>query len=229
MSVVVQSPISAFSSLDLSFRHSGLLAVPCGASSGISMKGDVPELSELDASWSTLMVAAQDGDKVAYGRLLRECTPLVRRVVRRGLRPDQVDDVVQDVLLTFHRARHTYDPTRSFSAWITVIAQRRAIDLQRRGGRYDRHEVHSPLNYESFAGEPIDPERDLSADQQSSSLKAALESLPPRQRQAIEALALRQLTLDEAASETGKSKVALKVSMHRALKSLRERFGGFSD
>ena len=193
------------------------------------MSGDASDLSELDASWSALMVAAQDGDRFAYGRLLRECTPLIRRVVRRGLRPDQVDDAVQDVLLTIHRARHTYDPTRSFSAWLTVIARRRAIDLMRRGGRYDRHEVHSPLDYDGYAGEVVDPERERAADQQGNAMKAALASLPRAQRQAIEALALRQLSLEEAAGESGKSKVALKVSLHRALKSLRERFGGSGD
>ena len=193
------------------------------------MRGDVPELSELDASWSALMAAAQDGDKVAYGRLLRDCTPLIRRVVRRGLRPDQVDDVVQGVLLTIHRARQTYDPTRSFSAWITVIAQRRAIDLVRRGGRYDPHEVHAPVEYETFPRALGAPARHPNAAQPGRALKAALEGLPPGQRQAVEALALRQLSLEEAAGETGKTKVALKVNMHRALKSLRERFGGSGD
>ena len=193
------------------------------------MERDTSELSELDAAWSTLMIAAQDGDKAAYGRLLRECTPLVRRIVRRGLRPDQVDDVVQEVLLTVHRARHTYDPARSFSAWIIVIAQRRAIDLLRQSGRNDRREVHSPLEYERFAEVSADPHRGLSQDQRSSVLRTALEGLPPGQRQAIETLALRQLSLEEAAGETGKSKGALKVHMHRALTTLRERFGGSNE
>ena len=193
------------------------------------MERDSSKISELDASWSMLMTAAQDGDKAAYGRLLRECTPLIKRIVRRGIRPDQVDDVVQEVLLTVHRARHTYDPARSFSAWIIVIAQRRAIDLLRQSGRNERREVHSPVEYERFAEESVDPDRALSQDQESSALRTALESLPPGQRQAIEALSLRQLSLEEAAAETGRSKGALKVNMHRALKSLRQRYGGSSE
>lgn len=229
MSVALETGEFAFSSLGgLSRRRHGTV-VRHGASSGTSMERQSSEHSVLDAAWSTLMTAAQDGDRAAYGRLLRECTPLIRRIVRRDLRPDQVDDVVQDVLLTIHRARHTYDPTRSFSAWIIVIAQRRAIDLLRQSGRNERREVHSPLDYERFAEESVYPERDLSADKQSSALRTALEGLPPGQRQAIEALALRQLSLEEAAAETGRSKGALKVNMHRALKSLRERFGGSSE
>ncbi len=193
------------------------------------MVRDSSELSVLDASWSTLMIAAQDGDRTAYTRLLRECTPLIQRIVRRVLRPDQVDDVVQEVLLTIHRARHTYDPARSFSAWIIVIARRRAIDFLRQSGKSDRREVYAPVEYERFPEEAVDLDRALSHDQQSSALRTALEGLPPKQRQAIEALSLRQLSLEEAAAETGRSKGALKVNMHRALKSLRERFGGSSE
>ena len=99
------------------------------------------DAESLDASWSGLMAAAQAGDKAAYGRLLRECTPLIRRVVRRGLQPDRVDDVVQDVLLTIHRARQTYDPARSFSAWVVTIAQRRAIASILRLGRPEGRDV----------------------------------------------------------------------------------------
>ena len=185
----------------------------------------VSDPESLDASWSVLMAAAQAGDKAAYGRLLRECTPLIRRVVHRGMQPDRVDDVVQDVLLTIHRARQTYDPTRSFSAWVVTIAQRRAIDLLRHRGRHDRREIHAPIEYENYAGVDSDHDRDVTLEQQGKVLQAALSSLPPGQRQAIQALALRQLSLDEAAGVTGKTKGALKVNMHRALKSLRERFG----
>lgn len=185
-----------------------------------------PDPDTVDLAWSRLMAAAQAGDGIAYARLLRECTPLIRRVVRRGLQPDRVDDVVQDVLLTIHRARHTYDPGRSFSAWIVTISQRRAIDLKRQRGRHDRREVHAPAEYDSYADREGDDERETAIDRQGKRLETALSSLPPGQRQAIEALAVRQMSLAEAAEATGKSKGTLKVNLHRALKSLRDRFGG---
>jgi len=58
-----------------------------------------------DSTRCELVGADKDGAgrrQVTYGRLLRECTPLIRRVVRRGLQPDRVGDIVQDVLLTIH-------------------------------------------------------------------------------------------------------------------------------
>ena len=82
----------------------------------------------VDRRWSAWMASAQGGDRAAYEALLRECVPLVQRVARgQGVRGPQVDDVVQDVLLTLHRARQTYDPAQSFTAWLRTIAKRRAI------------------------------------------------------------------------------------------------------
>ena len=66
---------------------------------------------ERDQAWSQLMSAAQSGDRIAYERLLREITPLVRALVRRHCsnRAD-IEEMVQDTLLTLHRVRQTYDP-----------------------------------------------------------------------------------------------------------------------
>jgi RNA polymerase sigma factor (sigma-70 family) len=183
------------------------------------------EAAQLDAEWSSLMRDAQAGDKVAYQRLLRGCTPLIRRVARhQGVQGDRVDDVVQETLLTIHRARQTYDPSRSFSSWLYAIAQRRAIDGLRRHGRQDRREIHAPQNYEAHP----DPSagQETTADMKDRAVMEAVTQLPEGQRQAIEALALQQLSLDEAAIMTGKTKGALKVNMHRALTTLRARFGG---
>ena len=78
---------------------------------------------------SELMAAAQAGDSAAYATLLRECVPLIKLTAhQQGVPADRLDDVVQDVLLTVHRARHTYDPRRPFDTWLRVIAQRRARD-----------------------------------------------------------------------------------------------------
>ena len=77
--------------------------------------GPDDKAAELDKEWSSLMARAQAGDRAAYERLLRGCTPLIRRVVRfRGVEYHEIDDIVQDVLMTLHRARQTYDPARSF-------------------------------------------------------------------------------------------------------------------
>jgi RNA polymerase sigma-70 factor (ECF subfamily) len=178
-----------------------------------------------DLRRSALMTSAQAGDRAAYEALLRDCVPVIKSVAdRQGVPPDQTDDVVQDVLLTIHRARQTYDPTRSFNGWLRIIAERRAIDLLRRVGRQRAREIHSPLAFESYADESAAPaslSRDAAA---SSRVQAAVTALPERQREAIQLLVLRDQSLAEAAIVTRRSRGALKVNLHRALKALRRAF-----
>ena len=120
------------------------------------------KIADTDLRRSTWMAEAQAGDNVAYQTLLRDCIPVIKTVARRrGVAAAHVDDVVQDVLLTIHRARHTYDPNRSFTAWLCVITERRAIDLLRRIRRQDLREVHAPLAFESHVDRAADPARGL--------------------------------------------------------------------
>ena len=82
------------------------------------------------------------------------------------------------------------------------------------------------MPYENHADPSAEGRPGGFAEHAGDAVRAAVETLPAGQREAIEALALRQLSLDEASLLTGKTKGALKVNMHRALKTLRARFGG---
>jgi RNA polymerase sigma-70 factor (ECF subfamily) len=170
------------------------------------------------------MRAAQDGDRAAYERLLREAVPFIRAVVARQHRGDRIEDVIQDVLLTVHRVRHTYDPARPFDAWLATITRRRSIDALRRRGRLAAFETKDDIAYETFA----DPEanKDLDRTVQTSGLGEAIANLPGGQREAIELLKVRDLSLREASQVSGKSIAALKVNVHRAIKTLRARLKG---
>ena len=191
-----------------------------------AMTKSVPDKSvaEVDQRWSALMIAAQAGDGTAYEELLRRCVPFIKNVARgRRIASDRIDDVVQDVLLTIHRARHTYDPGRSFTAWLRVITNRRAIDLIRRTRRQELREVHAPLAFESCADETADPARRIAQGDQTAIVSRAIQALPTRQREAVQYLVLEEYSLSDTAVLTGRSKVSLKVNLHRALKALRGR------
>ncbi len=70
---------------------------------------------EADLRWRSAMAAAQAGDATAYHELLKEILPVIRRQVNARLAGDPVaEDVVQNVLVSIHRARHTYRPERRF-------------------------------------------------------------------------------------------------------------------
>ncbi len=170
------------------------------------------------------MLAAQDGDGAAYGAVLRDCVPFIRTVAASvGVPQPALDDVVQEVLLAVHRARHTFDPTHPFTPWLRTIAQRRAIDALRAGGRRRDREQHAPFQYESHPDPAPSAATEVERADDGGRLREAVAGLPAGQRQAVELLGLQELSLDEAASRTGRTKVALKVNLHRALKALRER------
>jgi RNA polymerase sigma-70 factor (ECF subfamily) len=170
------------------------------------------------AAW---MAAAQAGDRRVYEKLLADSVALIRAIAqRRGVAQDQLDDVVQETLITIHRVRHTYDPTRSYDAWLGAIASRRAIDALRSRGRRDHRELQDDLALE------LHPDRDDASaaaerQQQAQYLRAAVAELPPAQREAVEHLGLKEQSLPETAAQTGRATGALKVNLHRALKALR--------
>jgi len=171
------------------------------------------------------MAAAQGGDRIAYERLLREILPFLRALAARQHRAsDRVEDVVQDVLLTVHRVRHTYDSARPFKRWLAAIAQRRSIDALRRRGRTEAAEVSDARAYETFA----DPraKEEMEARDRAAGIGPAIARLPRGQREALELVKLRQLSLAEASQVSGKSVGSLKVSVHRAIRALRAQLTG---
>lgn len=173
--------------------------------------------------WAALLTAAQGGDGDAYRIFLAEILPFARAIARRhGCADPLIEDVVQEALLTLHRVRHTYEPGRRVKPWLATIVERRAIDARRRQRRVARHEVSNPYVYETFA----DPD----ANKAEGAVSAAavgpiLEHLTPGQREAIELVKLKEMSLVEASAESGQSVAALKVNVHRALKRLRRVLG----
>jgi len=170
--------------------------------------------------WCALMRAAQDGDGAAYARLLSELLPMLRRVVHRKWRSAQdVEDIVQDVLLSVHAVRQTYDPRRPFMPWLMTITSRRIADAARKASARRANETTVDVMPETSAGDEAKNPHDSSDDQDA--IRRALSLLSPGQRQAIELLKLKGLSLQEASAATGKSVASLKVTVHRAVKAMR--------
>ncbi|WP_375466164.1 RNA polymerase sigma factor [uncultured Methylobacterium sp.] len=183
----------------------------------------------LEEDLAAAMAAAQGGDAAAYRTLLNACLPVIAGMARaQGARGEAVDDVVQDTLLTIHRARASYDPARPFLPWLRAITRRRAIDRLRRAGRRPR-EVHDPLAYEAHPDSGPAPAHGIETRQRDAELARAVAALPEGQRQAVEHLAYGERSLDEASALTGRSKGALKVNLHRALRALRGKLGAGKD
>jgi RNA polymerase sigma-70 factor (ECF subfamily) len=177
-----------------------------------------------DGRLAQLMKAAQAGDGAAYARLLSEVTPAIRRIVygiRPFLAPEDVEDLVQDVLLSVHAVRATFDSSRPFMPWLIAITRNRIADGARRYARTRAHEVHVENLAVTLPAESAKLDSEGYGDPEA--LRLAMNSLPPGQRSAIEMLKLREMSLKEAADATGTSVGALKVATHRAMIALRKK------
>ena len=176
-----------------------------------------------------LMCAAQGGDQAAYSDLLRAIIPLVRSyAVRRCsfLGHADIDDLVQDVLLSVHAVRKTYDTDRPFKPWLFAIAHHRVVDVLRRRALRTANEVAAE---DIPCSEIPDPASNEAPFGDSGSIHQALRALPRTQRTALELLKLKEMSLKEAAAEIGSTVGALKVSTHRAMLSLRRSLIGAMD
>jgi RNA polymerase sigma factor (sigma-70 family) len=178
------------------------------------------EAKPVGGDWGGLMARAQGGDAGAYRVLLCQLAPYLRRMAAHHHRERQdAEDAVQDILLTIHAVRQTYDPQRPFKPWLVAIAKRRIADRLRVQLRRSARETILTAEHETFAA----PETNLYAEEwEGRELREAVAQLPDGQRRAVTLLKLEEKSLKEASAESGLSVVTLKVSTHRAIKSLRK-------
>jgi RNA polymerase sigma-70 factor (ECF subfamily) len=182
--------------------------------------------AQKDRCFAELMRLAQEGDAVAYVRLLQQITPRLRDAVRRKrpfLQPPDVDDLVQTILLALHSVRMTYDPRRPFLPWLMAIARNQIADAARRHSRQAANKAGGGLP-ETFSLGGANTYSESYGDLDE--LRNAINDLSPGQRRAIEMLRLKEMSLKEAAVASGMSIAALKVAVHRAVRALRKALAG---
>src|SRR6202047_3886934 len=154
------------------------------------------------------MRSAIAGDSAAYHRLLKAVAPVLRGAARRGLaragQPvDQSEDIVQDILLAVHLKRHTWDATAPFAPWLFAIARNKLIDALRRRGR------RVFVNIDDFAEvTPGDPAAETAP---ASEVAAQLQTLPARQREVLQSIAVEAASIKDTAAEFSMSGGAVRV------------------
>lgn len=186
--------------------------------------------AETEARWGAAIAAAQsagsdDADvRASYEKTLSELLPVIRRTVRARLfDQSHVEDVVQNALLSIHRARATYRPERPFGPWLRAVVRNAVIDWFRESKRRADREIVSDM-MEHHAGAA--PSAEFDANELSPALTDALAALPQSQRQAVLLIQVQGLSVAEAALRAGVSTSALKVRAHRGYRALRARLGG---
>ena len=174
-------------------------------------------MSEAETRLKALMLAALDGDAAAYRSLLRALAPHLRAYFARRIGPAEVEDLVQETLIAIHNRRASYDRALPFTAWLHAVARYKLIDHLRRA-RLRRtlplEEAESVV--EGGAEESVSAKRDI---------ERLLGALPEARRKLVRQVKIEGLSVAEAAARSGISQSAVKVGVHRALKSLSAMIG----
>jgi len=170
-----------------------------------------------EEQWSAWMRAAVRGDAQAYHRFLTSVTPHLRVTARRrcaqfGAPASEAEDVVQEVLLSIHLKRATWDPSRPIAPWISTIIRNKLIDSLRRRGRH----VDVPLE-DVVAVLQIDEQVET---QERLDVDRILKTLKEPQRTIVQAISVEGNSVRETAGRVNMSEGAVRVALHRALKAL---------
>ena len=167
----------------------------------------------------SLMLQSLAGDAAAYRIFLDELTARLRSYLRRRLGglPDEVEDLLQELLLAVHNKRHTYDPKQPLTSWVQAIAHYKLVDLLRRRSRSNA--LTDPLDeddqvFATTANAATDAKYDV---------EKLLRGLPDRQRLPILYVKIEGASVTDTAIRTGMSESAVKVGIHRGLKALAEK------
>lgn len=156
------------------------------------------------------------GNADAYSRFFQEISVLIRRMIARKLPAGDIEDVLQEVLISVHKARHTWDGDRPLMPWLFAIAHFRINDHLRK--LYARREIDIEIVSETLA----DVTKALGEDE---SIEELLEHIPERERRILTMMYMEGYTAKETGNRLDMKESAVKVAAHRAIKKIRERFG----
>lgn len=173
------------------------------------------------------------GDENAYTEFLELAAKIVRANLRHTFStyplrsPEALEDLVQDVLLSVHRKRHTFRPDYRILPWLFAIARHRGIDITRMLATRP-----NLLDGDGTALDGVaDPEAEWRSDRAEAEIEARaevdamLERLSSKQREMIRMAKLEELPHAEIAKKLGISLGAVKIAVHRAMQRLGETEG----
>lgn len=166
---------------------------------------------------SALLQRSFDGDQAAYREFLKGLSEVLRTYLRRqlyrvGRAEHDAEDLVQEALLAIHARWHTYERDIPVTAWARAIARYKLIDFLRKSTNGARD-----LSLDDI--EEI-PAGDHAAIDAAISIKKLVAALPNKLRQSIELVRLNGLSVKEAAAATGMSEAAIKINVHRGVKTI---------
>lgn len=171
-----------------------------------------------------LMAAVAQGDTQAFGQLLGRWEGPVFAFLRQMLgSAEEAQDLLQDTFLKVYEQAPRYRPEGRFRSWLFRIAGNLARSRLRRR-KIIRWVSFAPA-YHDRAGVAPGPEEDSERADTVARVRAALDRLPVRQRQAILLRRYEDMSYREIAAAMETTVAAVQTLLHRAMTALRAELG----
>lgn len=162
------------------------------------------------------------GDTKALEELYDRHTPMLYGLVLRIVgRAGDAEEVLQDVWTFAWKRADTWEPARgSVGAWLVTVARSRAIDRFRSLASRRRAETAAPEPERPAVDEPV---ANTAQRQLHERVTAALSTLTPQQREALELGYFGGLSQSEIAERMGAPLGTVKSWMRQGLMRMREQ------
>ncbi|MCB0354463.1 MAG: RNA polymerase sigma factor [Bdellovibrionales bacterium] len=166
-------------------------------------------------SWSEMAALAQGGDQEVYSVLLEEVYRIIEKFLASRISdPGQREDICQEILLSVHLSLPTFHPKNSFHAWLFTIARRRLIDFLRLKKKRSGEAAVEGSFFDDFRA----PEEHAGF----AEFIEVMSQLSEQKRQALSLVHLQGLSTSEAAARLEISETNLRVTLHRAVKTVKD-------
>jgi RNA polymerase sigma-70 factor (ECF subfamily) len=166
---------------------------------------------------TTLVSAARDGDRAAFGRLYDRYARMVHGVLLARVPLGEVNDLVQDVFVLALRRLSTLREIGSFGAWLAAIARNLAMDYHRRAA------PEGQLTADLSENEAEHPMTNGDHEGAAAAILEAIRSLPEAYREPLILRLVEGMTGPEIATRTGLTPGSVRVNLHRGMQQLRAR------
>lgn len=164
------------------------------------------------------LARALSGDGAAYASLVRDHVPVLLRVTQRVTGDaDLAEDAVAETLAVAHRQLSRYQPGTSLRAFLLGIAVKRAHTLL----RAERRRHHRETAAEHAPTPSVGPEAALRGRELTVRIRAALEALPRKRREAALLRLDGGLEHAEIATAMGLREDAARALVSLAMRDLR--------
>lgn len=135
---------------------------------------------------------------------------------------DEAADVAQDSFLKAFRGLEGFRAEASFKTWLLTIAGNEARGILRRKGRRKEVQLEAAGPVASSSESPEDA---IQRGEEAEAVKALLEELPEKQRQAVTLRVYEGLSFREVGTLIGSSEGAARVNYHHGIRRIREMLG----